>query len=203
MASHRGSSIPLDQDDPKRYVLDKNGYIPSDNEGESMDVERISGTEIAGDPYKTVEFISKLMKNTDFKLHMLKDLPTFEQVLVGTFILKYHLMRTKQRKYGVFNISKAGIYGLLTRLTDKVERLKNLVGDPVNQLEEVRKINEQLQVAENTGEMLLLAAKLDDIINPGNDTDESIEDTAMDAGNYGDIILMLQADAWGRDMEED
>lgn len=167
------------------------------------DVERISGTEFAGDPYQVIGTLAKVFRNTHIDADSLKNLDSFEQVMIGTFLQKFHLMREKQKKYGKLNISKGGLFGLITRLNDKVERLKNLVGDPVALLDEARRISAELQEAETDDQAIALANELEAALNPGNDTDESVEDTAIDAGNYGDIMFMVLFDAWGKDMEQD
>lgn len=164
-------------------------------------VHRISGTEIAGSP--AVKEIVKLMKETKVSLGDLKYLDSFEEVLVGMFLNKFHLMREKQKKYGKLNISKGGMFGLVTRATDKLERMKNLVGNPEEQINEARQIAADLVEADNDRDVMLLVNALNSALNPANDTDESMEDTAIDSGNYGDIMGIVLADAWGKDMEKD
>ncbi len=92
---------------------------------------------------------------------------TFESVLQGVHHEKFDLMVEKQKAYGKSNISKFGIYGIMVRLSDKIERLHNLL--------------------ENGG-------------TPTDD--ESLRDTLMDIGNYGDIALMVYDGNWGYPLED-
>ncbi len=167
-----------------------------------MDIERISGTELAGNPYEAIRMLTDIFKHTELSPDSLKNLNTFEEVLVGVFLQKFHLMREKQKKYGKLNIAKSGLFGLVTRATDKLERMKNLIGDPQEQLREARRIADEMLGA-SSQELADLSDQLYDVLNPSNDTNESVEDTALDLGNYGDIIYMFLNDAWGFEMEDD
>jgi hypothetical protein len=166
-------------------------------------VERISGTQIAGNPYEAVEKIADTFMNTQLDEHSLRNLNTFEEVMVGTFLQKFHLMRYKQKKYGKMNISEAGLPGLVTRMRDKFERAKNMVGDPSTQIADVKKII--LDTPEDATPKELMDA-LDAIwtkVNPQEDSEESLTDTAIDIGNYGDIFYMVLTGAWGKPMLDD
>ncbi len=61
---------------------------------------------------------------------------TFEELFGGIQDELFDLMVRKQRDYGVGNISKFGLFGVLVRTSDKLERLLNLLEkgvDPSNE----------------------------------------------------------------------
>jgi hypothetical protein len=114
----------------------------------------------------------------------------------------FKLMQEKQRGYGKSNISKAGLHGLFTRATDKIERAKNIVGDPIEQIEIIQKLAEKLPDDASDFELAQFANNVENLVNPQKFAEESIEDTLIDLANYGLIMYMVQSDSWGFDMEE-
>jgi hypothetical protein len=91
---------------------------------------------------------------------------------------------------------------LFTRATDKIERAKNIVGDPVEQVERVQELIRAHRLdptADTDANFIDNVAK---IVNTQEFAEESIEDTLIDLANYGLIMYMVQNDAWGKDMEE-
>lgn len=177
-----------------------------DNEGDNVMAESIlSGEELAGNVPSATDYIKAVVEifhQTSPTEYKLSELDSFEEVMVGVFLRKFHLMLEKQRGYGKNNISKAGLHGLFTRAQDKLERGKNIVGNPVEQVDKVQRMLERLDPDANAADMDMFIKKVDEIMNVQRYADESIEDTLMDLGNYGDIMYMVQMDAWGKDLEE-
>ena len=83
---------------------------------------------------------------------------------------QYALMVRKHSDYGPGNINAFGELGVLVRISDKLERLKNL-----------------LISREENGNI---------IINAEHPTNESVEDSYRDLLNYALIALMLRQGQW-------
>ncbi len=163
---------------------------------------RISGADIAGiDPLEQIQAVVNLMKAIDPNSFHLEDLYTFEQTFVGHYVRKLHVMIGKQRDYGPENITKAGERGIVVRMQDKVERLKMLLGDPDQQVKQVQALLLEFDYTETTEEMFAVIDKIDNVVN-GNPSNESIEDTWLDASNYGDIGFVVREGAWPRPLQE-
>lgn len=178
-----------------RELIEKGSYALGVTE---TDFQQIRGSDFAGDPYASVKHATDVMTNTYIEPHMLKDFETFEDTLVAVLIMKLHVMIGKQADYGPGNISKAGVRGIITRGQDKLERLKTLIGDPDEQLGKLKALAESLDV-ESKDDTLEFYNKAMDILFPTTAVkDESVEDTALDWGNYGDILLLLLLKAWGK-----
>jgi hypothetical protein len=162
------------------------------------DAQTVSGEDIAPTPAPEdyIKAVVSVFGQIDEQGYDLKDLTSFEQVMVGVMVRMFKLMQEKQRGYGKSNISKAGLHGLFTRATDKIERAKNIVGDPEQQVEIIRDILKEKMPAEE------MTSEIDAIVNPATLAEESVEDTLIDLANYGLIMYMVQNDAWGKDMEE-
>jgi len=93
--------------------------------------------------------------------------PELETNLIVLMSEQFNLFCKKQRDYGPGNINAFGEFGILVRLNDKVERLKNLLNKPqVGQLDKVVAMN------------------------------ESIDDTWMDIATYALIALLVRRDQW-------
>jgi hypothetical protein len=179
------------------------------NEGDEVDFENaknVSGDEFAGGtPASAHDYIKaavEVFKNTNEREYRLSELDSFEQVMVGVMVRMFKLMQEKQRGYGKSNISKAGLHGLFTRATDKIERAKNIVGDPIEQIEIIQKLAEKLPDDASDFELAQFANNVENLVNPQKFAEESIEDTLIDLANYGLIMYMVQSDSWGFDMEE-
>ena len=81
----------------------------------------------------------------------------------------YELLASKQRDYGPYNISRApggAINGLMVRMNDKMERLKNLIYDEHG------------------------------LVRDNGISHESIEDSFKDIANYAAICLMVTRGKW-------
>jgi hypothetical protein len=179
------------------------------NEGDEVDFENaknVSGDEFAGgtpaSAHDYIKAVVELFKNTNEREYRLSELDSFEQVMVGVMVRMFKLMQEKQRGYGKSNISKAGLHGLFTRATDKIERAKNIVGDPIEQIEIIQKLAEKLPDDASDFELAQFANNVENLVNPQKFAEESIEDTLIDLANYGLIMYMVQSDSWGFDMEE-
>jgi len=85
------------------------------------------------------------------------------------------LLIEKQKDYGPKNILSFGELGVLVRLNDKVERLKNL----------------------------LWKKKVEDGEDDVEVNNESIEDTWQDIRNYAQIALMLRRDQFDLPLEDE
>ena len=83
---------------------------------------------------------------------------------------QYALMVRKQTDYGPGNISAFGELGVLVRLSDKLERLKNL-----------------LLTRDAQGRITM---------NPAAPANESVEDSYRDLLNYALIALMVRQGQW-------
>jgi hypothetical protein len=177
------------------------------------DAQNISGDEFAGpvaDASTYITAIVELMKQIDPTEYNLADLDTFEQVLVGVQVRKFHLMREKHKGYGEKNIKndtdnvENSLRKLLTRMRDKIERADNLLGNPDTQVKDVRTILETLDEESTLQESLDALKAIHTVVNPQQThAEESIEDTFMDFGNYGDIGYSVLMDAWAKPMESD
>jgi hypothetical protein len=168
------------------------------------DAQTISGEDIAPTPAPEdyIKAVVSVFSQIDEQEYDIAKLTSFEQVMVGVMVRMFKLMQEKQRGYGKSNISKAGLHGLFTRATDKIERAKNIVGDPVEQVERVQELIRAHRLdptADTDANFIDNVAK---IVNTQEFAEESIEDTLIDLANYGLIMYMVQNDAWGKDMEE-
>ncbi len=177
-----------------------------DFEGADVDVDnfrRISGYEIAGNPKQKVAQMVDLFYSIDISPHMLKEFDSFEEVFIAIALLKFRLMVKKQKDYGPGNIGKGGLSGLVTRTVDKIERLKNLVGEPEKQLESIKNLLGELPDDATADELDAFALAVARIANPKNAVEnETVEDTFMDVGNYGDIGFAYLFGAWGKPLRE-
>lgn len=164
---------------------------------------RISGTDIAGDPKAAIQEIVERFRDFDISPFMLKELDTFEQVFVATMILKLQLLVDKQKDYKSGNIVVLGVPGILKRLGEKQQRAFSLVGNPDEQVAEAKKVMANLPTDAAPEEERRALLRLDKILNPSNAVqDERVDDTLMDAGNYGDIAYVVWHGAWGKPLEE-
>lgn len=170
--------------------------------GEPVDFENartISGEDIAPPPTpeQYIQAAVTLFAQIDEQGYTLKELASFEQVMVGVMVRMFKLMQEKQRGYGKSNISKAGLHGLFTRATDKIERAKNIVGDPVENVDKIKAV-----LTDETYTEARKLSVIDKLVNPETYADESVDDTLIDLANYGLIMYMVQSDSWGKDMED-
>lgn len=164
---------------------------------------RISGTDIAGDPKAAIQAIVEKFRDIDISAFMLKEFDSFEQTFVAMMVLKFHMMVAKQNDYGPGNISKAGLRGVMTRATDKLERIKSLIGEPESQVETIKLLLERLPDDADVADLDEFAWNVNKTINPSNAVgDERVDDTLMDLGNYGDIAYVLYHGAWGKQLEK-
>jgi hypothetical protein len=103
---------------------------------------------------------------------------TFEDVTQEVFDEAFDLMVQRQKKYGPENINKAGLYGVFSRLEDKMERIKrSMNGRIVN------------------GEIIL--------DEPVDLPDEDVDDGDLDGMNYHAIRILLRRGKWGRPLQSD
>lgn len=118
------------------------------------------------------------------------------------------LMDRKQQDYGSKNISKFGTFGVLVRLSDKIERLKNLRGLKPGVKAAIVKFKSNLRRIERhelemstLDQINMLDDCLTDLSNYFNKrrkrtVNENILDTFRDISNYAIIALMLEAKLW-------
>ena len=106
------------------------------------------------------------------KVHEQTKVETFEQAVDSVLSDLRNVMIAKQRDYGHRNILDCGLIGVIIRLNDKVARLRNLCGIT----------NGTFQIKEAAN--------------------ESIEDSMIDAANYGIIYLMLMRGIFDRPLSE-
>ncbi len=120
------------------------------------------------------------------------------------------LMDKKQQDYGSNNISKFGLFGVIVRMSDKIERLKNLkyAGlTPAEKTETKRaeSVLNMLAANEHKLSLMEMVSMLDTSLDSirslvGNRrkqaVNESIEDTFRDVSNYAIIALLLESKKW-------
>lgn len=106
------------------------------------------------------------------------DTETFEDTVQEVFDEAFDIMIARQKKYGPDNVRKAGLYGLFTRLEDKMERIKrDLNGQIVN------------------GEIILE--------DPPDLPDEAVDDADFDGMNYHAIRILVRRGKWGKPLAAD
>jgi hypothetical protein len=169
---------------------------------ETPNYKRISGTDIAGNPKEAIQQIVEQFRKFDITPHMLKEFDTFEQTMLAVLIMKFHLMIAKQKDYGPGNILKAGQRGIATRAQDKLERLLNLIGDPETKINTVDSLLNDLPDDASYRELDEFASAVSTVLRGNKAANESIDDTWMDLGNYGDIGYTEFHGAFGKPLEE-
>lgn len=150
----------------------------------------------------TLSWVANQMATLPITPGMLRNLDSFEQVFTGVMAIKLQLMIAKQKDYGPGNIQKSGLRGISTRATDKIERWKTLQGDPDAQVEKIKELLDDLADDASGSELDSFAYNVAKVVNPTNAVEgESLDDTIMDLGNYGDIAYIVLYDAWGKPLE--
>lgn len=161
--------------------------------------ERISGKELAGNPYEAIKTIVEMFDNVNISLNTLRDLETFEEVAVGLAILKYKILLKKNQDYGRDSIKNGDVVKVLERLGEKIARAKNLIGDPSQQVEKAKIILNTTPDDASMTELLDAIKALDRVFFPAvNIGEEGVEDTMLDASNYSDIVLQLLLGVWNK-----
>lgn len=168
------------------------------------DDKRITGKELAGELPSAEDYIAavlELFQRVSPTEYNLSDFDSFEKALLGTYIRKFHLMCSKQKKYGKLSITDED--SLIGRWNDKLQRAKSMIGSPKQQIKALKELREQLPDDPTPQEMDRYIMMEQAILYPNDDPtgNESLEDTALDGGNYGDIFYMFLMGAWGKDME--
>lgn len=171
-------------------------------ERENMNIERVSGTEIAGNPYDAVQQVVEILRGTQIEPHMLRDFNTFEQTIVATFVRQLHLMVQKQRGYGKANIAMLKSRGILKRIEEKVLRGYEEIGDPEIQLEKIKELQASLDDEATPSELATHMRKIDAILNPGGSNEDTADNLFLDIGNLGQIGYVEFNGAWGKPLEE-
>jgi len=180
--------------------------MPDEQVEELMEQDsRITGNEFAGeiagaqDYIKAAKLIFDKINPNEYRL---RDLDSFQQVMVGVFARQYHLMIGKQKDYGPENITKAGLRGIVTRTQDKLERVKTLIGDPDQQIKKVQQELDRVDDEASAAEMAQALMRLNTIVYPTRGVqEESIEDTLLDLADYGMIGYIVYMEAWGKEIE--
>ncbi len=109
-----------------------------------------------------------------------KERVTFEATFSDIFVQAYDLLIARQRKYGPDNITRQGMWGVITRIADdKIARIK-------------RAFNGRIV----SGQIAL------DPVAEG-DADDTFEDACLDLMNYAAILLALKRGVWGRPLAEE
>ena len=107
-----------------------------------------------------------------------KGIVTFEEVFQTIFDEAFDLLVERQKKYGPMNVEKLGLYGIFTRIEDKMERLRHAFNGQI--VKGVFNVNET-----------------------DESSDESLDDGDIDAANYHLIRVALRRGLWGRPLERD
>ena len=110
------------------------------------------------------------LPSTDAPTSTGDQLATWNAAVRQIFQAQYALMVRKQTDYGPGNISAFGELGVLVPLSDKLERLKNL-----------------LLTRDAQGRITM---------NPAAPANESVEDSYRDLLNYALIALMVRQGQW-------
>ncbi len=140
-----------------------NGFIHYNKETAMENkIEKEYNSARAEDLYTSLECTQELTK--EFIKIVLEDIKIFDK---------------KQSDYGSKNIAEFGEYGVLVRVSDKFERLKNLT-------------------SERTTDKRAMSEKIADpnIMERINIANESIEDNWLDISNYGIIARMCRKRVW-------
>lgn len=103
---------------------------------------------------------------------------TFEEVFQDIFDEAFDLLVERQKKYGPENVKKLGLYGLFTRIEDKMERLRHAFNGTMDR-------------------------GVFNLTETDDSSDESLDDGDIDAANYHLIRVALRRGLWGRPLEED
>lgn len=103
---------------------------------------------------------------------------SFEDVFRLIFGEAFALLVERQRRYGPENIRQLGLYGVFTRIVDKMERIRHSFNGTMKN-------------------GILTVEEVD------NDTAESLDDADFDAANYHLIRIALRRGEWGRPLEEE
>lgn len=103
---------------------------------------------------------------------------TFEEVFQSIFDEAFDLLVERQKKYGPENVRKLGLYGIFTRIEDKMERLRHAFNGTM--------VRGQFNVTEND-----------------ESSDESLDDADIDAANYHLIRIALRRGLWGKPLQRD
>lgn len=168
------------------------------------EVQRISGYQLAGDPKQAIADAVEMFKHINISHYMLRELDTFEEMMIALYIIKFQMVRQKQKDYGPNAIQLGDELDIISRIKHKSERAKNLLGDPAEQVKKARTLLETLPDDINADEAFTAISQLDDIFFPRNSVEnESVEDTAIDTGNYGDILFLLLLKVWGKPMDDE
>lgn len=103
---------------------------------------------------------------------------SFEDVFRDIFDEAFNLLVERQKKYGPENVRKLGLYGIFTRIEDKMERLRHA-------------FNGEMKRGEFS------------VTETDESSDESLDDGDIDAANYHLIRVALRRGLWGKPLRED
>lgn len=123
------------------------------------------------------------------------------------------LFDEKQSDYGSANIERHGVYGIVVRLADKVERLKNLelrtlskeeqlkVKDAMDTLRYLKKNEHRLSTFEAIEQLDQSVALLEKLFarKRRKAFNESMLDTFADISNYAIIARMVEKGKWPKE----
>ena len=164
---------------------------------------RLTGKELAGDPQEALQAVVEIFQRSDINARNLKDLETFEQVMVGVMLRQFHILVPKQRGYRHSNVAALDIPGLLGRIEEKVIRAKEELGDPKEQIKKQRALRDKLPDDATPAEMAEYIAKTDRILFPGGNNDDTIDNLVLDIANLSEILYAFYFDAWFKPLDED
>ncbi|MHA2065411.1 MAG: hypothetical protein ACXABY_13630 [Candidatus Thorarchaeota archaeon] len=114
------------------------------------------------------------------------------------FMRGVKLLDAKQKDYGPDNINKGGHTGILTRMTDKIERLKNLDEKKIHpdHADVINSVIGQLEGVANNPLVADQQAALMTLLGSANPANESVEDSLVDNANYSAIDYQLINNTW-------
>ncbi len=105
------------------------------------------------------------------KIEFTAEPSTFEEEMGNIYLEAFSILVDRQRKYGPDNIRKAGQYGIITRLEDKIERVKQAMNGEIIRGQIV--LYPDVQVS-----------------------DEGADDGEFDLANYALIKIAHRRDQW-------
>lgn len=164
---------------------------------------RLTGKELAGEPKEALQAVVEIFQRSDIAPHNIKDLDTFEQTMVAVMLRQFHILVTKQRGYRHSNVEELDISGLLGRISEKVVRAKEELGDPKEQVKKARALMADLEPDADVREMAQALSKIDKILNPGGQNDDTIDNLVLDIANLSEILYAFYYDAWFKPLDED
>lgn len=183
-------------------ILEGKGSIERKG-NDALNDGRLTGKEFAGDPKEALQQVVEIFQKSDVAANNLKDLDTFEQVMVGIMLRQFHILVTKQRGYRHSNVAALDLHGLLKRVEEKTVRAWEEIGNPGEQVKRQKELRESLPEDATAQEMAAYIAKQDKILFPSGSNEDTIDNLILDIANLSEILYAFYYDAWFKPLDED